>query len=47
HYAAYDQYWTQVTPLITDWFDRYLGNGSVVVTSGSERSERVEYLGGN
>jgi dipeptidyl aminopeptidase/acylaminoacyl peptidase len=31
HYAAYDQYWTTVTPRIVDWFDRHLGRGHVEV----------------
>jgi dipeptidyl aminopeptidase/acylaminoacyl peptidase len=34
HYAAYDRYWTTVTPLIVEWFDRHLRNGGVVVTTG-------------
>jgi hypothetical protein len=34
HYAAYDRYWTTVTPLIVEWFDRHLRAGGVVVTSG-------------
>jgi dipeptidyl aminopeptidase/acylaminoacyl peptidase len=46
HYAAYDQYWTQVTPQIVAWFDRYLVNGSIVVSSGGEPADRVEYLRG-
>jgi len=33
HYAAYDRYWETVTPLIVEWFDRYLRNGGIVVTS--------------
>lgn len=33
HYAAYDRYWSTVTPLIVDWFDRHLRPCSVVVTS--------------
>jgi dipeptidyl aminopeptidase/acylaminoacyl peptidase len=24
HYAAYDRYWTTVTPMIVQWFERYL-----------------------
>jgi dipeptidyl aminopeptidase/acylaminoacyl peptidase len=24
HYAAYDRYWTTVTPMIVEWFERYL-----------------------
>jgi dipeptidyl aminopeptidase/acylaminoacyl peptidase len=33
HYAAYDRYWTTVTPLIVHWFDRHLRIGGVMVTS--------------
>jgi dipeptidyl aminopeptidase/acylaminoacyl peptidase len=33
HYAAYDRYWTSVTPLIVDWFDRHVRAAGVVVTS--------------
>jgi hypothetical protein len=33
HYAAYDRYWTTVTPLIVEWFDRHLRTGGVVVSS--------------
>jgi uncharacterized protein len=33
HYAAYDRYWTTVTPLIVDWFDEHVRGGGVVVTS--------------
>jgi len=33
HYAAYDRYWTSVTPLIVDWFDRYVRRAGVKVTS--------------
>ena len=33
HYAAYDRYWTSVTPLIVDWFDRYVRPAGVKVTS--------------
>ncbi|HEX3336517.1 MAG TPA: CocE/NonD family hydrolase [Jatrophihabitans sp.] len=52
HYAAYDKYWTSVTPRIVEWFGRYLVNGSVVVhTAGSAASngpspQSIEYLGG-
>jgi dipeptidyl aminopeptidase/acylaminoacyl peptidase len=39
HYAAYDQYWTTVTPRIVDWFDRHLGRGDVEIHTpdGTER----------
>jgi hypothetical protein len=33
HYAAYDQYWETVTPLIVEWFDLYVRGGGVVVSS--------------
>ena len=37
HYAAYDRYWTTVTPLIVEWFDRYVRNGGVVVQHRATR----------
>ena len=46
HYAAYDKYWEQVTPLIVGWFDRYLHNGNVVVSSEHAGESPVEYIGG-
>ncbi|MGH9099840.1 MAG: alpha/beta hydrolase [Acidimicrobiales bacterium] len=50
HYASYDKYWQVVTPRIVGWFDKYLLNGDVVVTS--ENGSRpgcasTEYLGGS
>jgi uncharacterized protein len=43
HYAAYDRYWTTVTPLIVEWFDRHLRSGGVVVsTSGGATADVVE-----
>jgi dipeptidyl aminopeptidase/acylaminoacyl peptidase len=42
HYAAYDRYWTTVTPLIVDWFDRHLRNGGVVVHSGNGLPDTIE-----
>jgi len=33
HYAAYDRYWEQTTPLIVDWFDRYVRPSDVVVST--------------
>lgn len=47
HYAAYDQYWEQVTPIIVDWFDRYLRNGDVVVRTAEGATETVEHRGGS
>ena len=42
HYAAYDRYWTTVTPLIVEWFDRYLRNAGVVVRTGDATAESIE-----
>ena len=44
HYAAYDRYWTTVTPLIVDWFDRYVRNGEVVVTSDDGAGDVIEHM---
>jgi dipeptidyl aminopeptidase/acylaminoacyl peptidase len=33
HYAAYDRYWTVVTPRIVEWFDRYVRPADLVVSS--------------
>jgi len=41
HYAAYDRYWTTVTPLIVDWFDRHLRNSGVTVTSSDGTTDDV------
>ncbi|NUR89972.1 MAG: alpha/beta fold hydrolase [Nonomuraea sp.] len=32
HYAAYDKYWSQVTPRIVEWFDTHLGPAELVVS---------------
>jgi len=42
HYAAYDRYWTTVTPLIVEWFDEHLRSGGVVVHSGAATEEDTE-----
>ena len=44
HYAAYDRYWTSVTPLIVDWFDRYVRSGGVVVTSSDGGGDVIELM---
>jgi uncharacterized protein len=44
HYGAYDRYWTSVTPLIVDWFDRYVRNGGVVVTSSDGGGDVIELM---
>lgn len=45
HYAAYDEYWDTVTPLITEWFNEYLHNGSVVVRSDVPARESIRFMG--
>lgn len=42
HYAAYDRYWTTVTPLIVEWFDRYVRNAGVVVQTNEHQSDRID-----
>ncbi|MDX6716355.1 MAG: uncharacterized protein QOH30_2913 [Baekduia sp.] len=42
HYAAYDRYWETVTPLIVEWFDRFLRNAGVVVRTGETSAELIE-----
>ena len=44
HYAAYDRYWTSVTPLIVDWLDRYVRSGGVVVTSSDGGGDIIELM---
>jgi uncharacterized protein len=44
HYAAYDRYWTSVTPLIVDWFDRYVRPSGVVVTSNDGDGDVIELI---
>jgi uncharacterized protein len=41
HYAAYDRYWTTVTPLIVHWFDRHLRIGGVMVTSSDGNGDDI------
>lgn len=47
HYAAYDQYWETVTPLLVDWFDRYLESGNVVVRSAEVTTDTLTFAGGH
>ncbi|MCZ4491162.1 MAG: peptidase [Conexibacter sp.] len=42
HYAAYDRYWETVTPLIVEWFDRFLRNAGVVVRTGETSAGLIE-----
>ncbi len=38
HYAAYDRYWTEVTPRLVEWFDRYVKPTDVYVESADAAS---------
>lgn len=33
HYAAYDRYWEQTTPVIVEWFDRYVRPADLITRS--------------
>jgi dipeptidyl aminopeptidase/acylaminoacyl peptidase len=44
HYAAYDRYWTSVTPLIVDWFDRFVRPAGVVVASNEGAGDVIELM---
>ncbi|HET8528444.1 MAG TPA: alpha/beta fold hydrolase [Gaiellaceae bacterium] len=44
HYAAYDRYWTSVTPLVVDWFDRFVRPAGVVVTSNEGAGDVIELI---
>lgn len=45
HYAAYDQYWETVTPLIVGWFDRHVVSGDVVIRTANVTAETTEFIG--
>lgn len=42
HYAAYDRYWTKVTPAIVDWFEQHLGGAHLQVYTNLDGTERFE-----
>jgi dipeptidyl aminopeptidase/acylaminoacyl peptidase len=44
HYAAYDQYWTAVTPRIVEWFERYVRRSDVEAYTSEGKVQRVERL---
>ena len=45
HYAAYDRYWTQVTPRMVEWFKRYVRPVNVLLRSAEAvPGEDIEYL---
>ena len=44
HYRAYDDYHEIVTPMIVDWFNRYMGNGPITVLEDTDFETNVVYL---
>lgn len=44
HYAAYDRYWTVVTPRIVDWLDRFVQPGNVVVTTDKQDAIEERFI---
>jgi len=43
HYAAYDQYWTVVTPKVVEWFNRHLARADVTVLQDEGVGKSVEW----
>ena len=44
HYAAYDRYWTVVTPMIVEWFERYLVSADLDVRDEADGGEVQEFI---
>ena len=44
HYRAYDDYHEIVTPMIVEWFNRYMDNGPITVYEDTELQTDVVYL---
>ena len=44
HYAAYDRYWTVVTPMIVEWFERYLVSSDLDVRNEADGGEVQEFI---
>jgi dipeptidyl aminopeptidase/acylaminoacyl peptidase len=44
HYAAYDRYWSAVTPMIVEWFERYLVAADLDVREDTGASRRQEFV---
>lgn len=44
HYAAYDRYWTRVTPQIVAWYETYMGGAHIHIHSNIEGTERVDAI---
>jgi dipeptidyl aminopeptidase/acylaminoacyl peptidase len=44
HYAAYDRYWTVVTPMIVEWFERYLVAANLDVREDTPSTSTQEFV---
>ncbi len=44
HYAAYNRYWTVVTPQIVDWFITYMGDAHLQVRHNQKGDEHFEVV---
>ena len=44
HYAAYDRYWTVVTPMIVEWFERYLVAANLDVREDTPSSSTQQFV---
>ncbi len=44
HYAAYDRYWTAVTPRMVEWLETYVRRSEVSVHTRTEQGPSVEQL---
>jgi dipeptidyl aminopeptidase/acylaminoacyl peptidase len=44
HYAAYDRYWTAVTPMIVEWFQRYLVAANLDVREDGGAASSQEFV---
>lgn len=44
HYRAYDDYHAVVTPMIVEWFDRYMVNSAVTIYEDTALADEVVYL---
>lgn len=44
HYAAYDRYWTRVTPQIVEWYQQYMGGAHIHVHSNIEGTEQFDTI---
>ena len=42
HYAAYDRYWTKVTPQIVEWFETHLGGAHLQVFTNMDGTPKIE-----